>query len=339
VRLLLALAAILLALTNPAAAGSQLGPKTSYSADEIQAAVAQASGYNSTIMSQAGNLGVFESGGNAGVFNGSCCTGVFQINTSNLASYGLTREQYANMSLQDQAQVWVNVTNSAANTPAVKQLEQMAANGQTFDGQPVDSAMITSCIQLGAGNCQKMLNSGSCSGFADSNGTTICDMAAKVRNGNQSSVDNSKTNPDGSQQQPGQQNGSSGDSGVMSQNDIDGSICWACTAVAKGFSLINQLFTTVPDELAGKVAGLFASIFAIVMAVQTMKHVLFLPRPGGMQQVISLWVRFAVVMTVITTSSLYSTIVQEYALGPALGLGGYIGNQLMTVAMSAFGVS
>jgi hypothetical protein len=70
-----------------------------------------------------------------------------------------------------------------------------------------------------------------------------------------------------------------------------------------------------------------------------MKHVLFLPRPGGMQQVISLWVRFAVVMTVITTSSLYSTIVQEYALGPALGLGGYIGNQLMTVAMSAFGVS
>jgi len=334
-KLALLLAFLCICLAGPAEA-VQLGPKTNYTADQIQAAVERANGYNGAIMSQAGNLGMFESSGNAGVYNGTCCTGIFQINRSNLAAYGLTPEQYANMSLDQQAQIWVNVTNSGANAGSVKELERMQSEGKTFDGQPVDSAMIEACIQLGTGNCQKMLNSGSCSGFKDSNGTSICDMADKIRNGGQSK-DGSKDGSKGGGKDGSGGKGASGDT-TMKQDDIDDR-CWACIAVGNGFSLINGLFTTIPDQLATKVAGLFAAIFAIVMTVSVTKHLLFLPQPGGFQNILSLWIRFAVVMTIITVGSLYTTIIQEYALGPAIGLGGYLGNQIMTIAMSAFGVS
>jgi hypothetical protein len=53
----------------------------------------------------------------------------------------------------------------------------------TFDGREVDGDMVLACVQLGIGNCQKMINSGSCNGFADINGTTICKMADRIRNG------------------------------------------------------------------------------------------------------------------------------------------------------------
>ena len=330
------IALLCMCVAGPAAA-TQIGPRTSYTADEIQAAVERANGYNGSIMSQAGNLGRFESSGNAGIYNDTCCTGVFQINKSNLAAYGLTPEQYANMSLDQQAQIWVNVTNSGANAGSVKELQRMQAEGKTFDGQPVDSAMIEACIQLGTGNCQKMLASGSCSGFKDSNGTSICDMAEKIRNGGQSKDGSRDGSKDGSKGGGKDGSGNSGET-TMKQDDIDDR-CWACIAVGNGFSLINGLFTTIPDQLATKVAGLFAAIFAIVMTVSVTKHLLFLPQPGGFQNILSLWVRFAVVMTIITVGSLYTTIIQEYALGPAIGLGGYLGNQIMTIAMSAFGVS
>lgn len=158
-----------------------MGPQTNYSAAEIAASV-QKTSLNANLKQYAndiGGLGRFESGGNAGIYNGSCCTGVLQVNRSNLKAYGggITPQQYANMSLDEQTEIWAKVTNAGANAPAVKALQGM----QTFDGQPVDGSMILACIQLGVGNCQKMVDSGSCSGFRDSNGTSICDMANKMR--------------------------------------------------------------------------------------------------------------------------------------------------------------
>ncbi|WP_342364076.1 hypothetical protein [Terrarubrum flagellatum] len=125
-----------------------------------------------------GGLGRFESGGNKGVYNGSCCTGVFQLNNANVRKYAQTdREGFGCMSLQEQTNAWARLTNDGYQTPAVKQL----ASQGTFDGQRVDAGFIAACIQLGTGNCQKMVDSGRCSGFADSNGTTICDMARNAR--------------------------------------------------------------------------------------------------------------------------------------------------------------
>jgi hypothetical protein len=125
-----------------------------------------------------GGLGRFESGGNKGNYNGSCCTGIFQLNNANVQKYaGTDRAGYGCMSLQDQVDAWAKLTNDGYNSPAVRQLASMS----TFDGQKVDASFIAACIQLGTGNCQKMLNSGSCSGFADINGTTICKMANNAR--------------------------------------------------------------------------------------------------------------------------------------------------------------
>lgn len=154
--------------------------RTNYSAQEITDAVRNSSlrdNLKSTSCSL-GGLGRYESGGNKGVYNGSCCTGIFQLNNANVRKYaGTDREGYGCLSLQQQVNAWANLTNDGYNAGVVRQLASM----QTFDGQKVDAGFLSSCIQLGTGNCQKMVSSGRCSGFADINGTTICDMARSAR--------------------------------------------------------------------------------------------------------------------------------------------------------------
>ncbi|MCW6512524.1 hypothetical protein [Lichenifustis flavocetrariae] len=166
--------------TPVAAAGAQYCERTNYSAQEITAAV-----QNSTLRGDLkatscslGGLGRFESGGNKGVYNGSCCTGIFQLNNANIQKYaGTDRAGYGCESLQQQVNAWANLTNDGYNSSAVRQLASMS----TFDGQQVDASLIAACIQLGTGNCQKMVDSGRCSGFSDINGTTICGMAKNAR--------------------------------------------------------------------------------------------------------------------------------------------------------------
>ncbi|OYX75252.1 hypothetical protein [Xanthobacter sediminis] len=172
---------LLAAVTGHALAQKgQYCERTNYSAQEITDAVRNSSlrdDLKGTSCSL-GGLGRFESGGNKGVYNGSCCTGIFQLNNANVQKYaGTDRAGYGCMSLQDQVDAWARLTNAGYNAPAVKQLASMS----TFDGQKVDASFIAACIQLGTGNCQKMVNSGSCSGFSDINGTTICGMASNAR--------------------------------------------------------------------------------------------------------------------------------------------------------------
>ena len=126
----------------------------------------------------------------------------------------------------------------------------------------------------------------------------------------------------------------------MTRADINGSYCWACEAASIGFSIMNGMFTAIPQQLAAKTASLFAIIWAIVIAIKIATRI-FMPAAmaGGPQELISSTLRFIVIITVVTWGTLYTDIVQEYALAPAIGLGGYLGNQILTAAMSAFGVS
>lgn len=127
-----------------------------------------------------------ESGGDLHAQN-SCCTGVLQVNGGGLkAFYSKSpnrKELYKYAGLQTQVDVWLKLTQSQINSAVVKSLMSRG----TFDGRTVDVFMVVSCIQLGVGNCQKMLRSGSCSGFRDSNGTSICDMARKMAGGKKGS--------------------------------------------------------------------------------------------------------------------------------------------------------
>lgn len=118
-----------------------------------------------------------ESGGNTTAYNGSCCYGVLQMNTRNIAKYAqVTPEQYLQLSLQQQINAWSALTSSALQSSAVQNLLALG----TFDGRPVDANLVLACVQLGIGNCQTMIDSGKCSGFADRKGTTICSMADRI---------------------------------------------------------------------------------------------------------------------------------------------------------------
>jgi hypothetical protein len=118
-----------------------------------------------------------ESGGNTTAYNGSCCYGVLQLNSRNIRDAGFTPDQYRNASLQTQVNAWAAVQSQALGDPIIQSLQARAV----FDGQPVDASLLLSCVQLGQGNCRRMVRSGRCSGFADINGTTICSMASTMR--------------------------------------------------------------------------------------------------------------------------------------------------------------
>lgn len=127
-----------------------------------------------------GNLAMFESSGDTAVYNGSCCYGILQLTATNIDAYAhTTPEEFRNWPLQQQVDAWAALTSPALNYAAPQALIAMG----TFDGRPVDGNLVLSCIQLGVGNCQTMINSGSCGGFRDSNGTSICDMADAIAGG------------------------------------------------------------------------------------------------------------------------------------------------------------
>ncbi|MDX4957792.1 hypothetical protein [Delftia acidovorans] len=121
-----------------------------------------------------------ESRGDTNAYNGSCCYGVLQMNRANIREYaGVTPEAYRQQSLQEQINAWASLTTDAMNSSVVRDLLALG----TFDGRPVDGNLVLACVQLGIGNCRRMINSRRCSGFADSNGTTICGMADRMVGG------------------------------------------------------------------------------------------------------------------------------------------------------------
>lgn len=170
------LRSVVLALLLPAVAWA-----VTVTAGQIIAAVQAAPGGTTWLRANAeavANLAIrVESRGNTEAYNGSCCYGVLQMNRTNIRAYtNLTPEQYRVADLQTQINAWAALTADAMRARAPATLTAMA----TFDGRPVDGNLVLACVQLGIGNCQRMINSGSCSGFADSNGTTICSMADRL---------------------------------------------------------------------------------------------------------------------------------------------------------------
>jgi integrating conjugative element protein (TIGR03758 family) len=173
----------MLALLSAApASAQQLGPKVVATAAQVAAAIGN-SPLGSGLKAYAADIGKLainvESGGNLGIYNGSCCTGVLQVNKGGLAKYcDCTSEEYANMPLQQQVDVWAKLTNANTNNATVQGLMGMGS----FGGQPVTGAMVLSCIQIGPGNCAKTIKAGTCatSAGSDGNGNNFCDFAAKI---------------------------------------------------------------------------------------------------------------------------------------------------------------
>ena len=150
-------------------------------AEQVAAAIRSSATASPWLKAHAAEIGALairvESGGNTQAYNGSCCYGVLQLSRSNILASGMQVDAYRDASLQTQVDAWAGVQSQAMLDPVIQQLQ----NRSTFDGQPVDAAMLISCVQLGQGNCRRMVNSGRCNGFEDSLGTDICEMAARTR--------------------------------------------------------------------------------------------------------------------------------------------------------------
>ena len=188
-RMVLVLVLALFSVVWTSASAQQMGSKVMVTAAQVAATVANSplSPALKAYAADIGNLAInVESGGNLGVYNGTCCTGVLQVNAGGLEAYcHCSPQEYANMSLQQQVDIWAQVTNVNANNATVRQLMGLGS----FGGQPVTGAMVLSCIQIGPGNCAKTVSAGTCatSAGSDGNGNNFCDFAAKINGGTGSS--------------------------------------------------------------------------------------------------------------------------------------------------------
>lgn len=335
---LLALLAFLVSSHVVAQARTQMGPSTRVSQADIAAAI-QNSSVNSSMRSYGNDiasLAMFESGGNPGVYNGTCCTGLLQVNRSNLAAQGLTPQQYANMGTQQQVDVWLRVTNQGANTAVVRQLQQMQQNGQTFDGRPVDGALILSCIQLGTGNCQKMVRSGSCSGFADSNGTTICKMADKVRGGSNGETTPNNSDPNSNDTGGTGQASDSTSEAALRQILESSKKCWICEIVTKTSTITSKIVPLVVQALVTPGLPLMAVLFGVFL-VFIVGRVFLWPGSFDWTELFMTGVRFTVVYALIASSTFSQNWVVDWGYNASTNAGiaiGQIGSQMSDQAFN-----
>lgn len=371
-RLLSALA-LLVVLASPAfAQRQQYGPKTNYSASEVAASINKTS-LNPSLKQYAndiGGLARFESGGNTGIYNGSCCTGILQVNRSNLMAYGggITPQQYANMSLDQQTEIWARVTNAGANSAAVKKLMSM----KEFDGQPVDGALVLSCIQLGVGNCQKMLNSGSCSGFKDSNGTTICKMANKMRqNMGKETFPEKPGDPSDPKVQPTTNppvkenmsedpltgnakdpmlNISLTDPGLKPQSFTpqdqgpagtmtkigDPTVCWVCDAVTRALGVTEKVSQSSMTVIGNKVLPLALTLALVSLMYMFARALASGSSPFGKTMAL-FFVRLVVVASIFSASGLIREITDELFISAPIELGAEVGTSMGTHVTQALG--
>jgi hypothetical protein len=152
-----------------------------YAAAQIAAAILNSPDANAYLKANAAAIGALavkvESGGDSKIYNGSCCYGVLQMTRTNIIASNMSVSEFQNASLEVQVNAWSKMQSAALSHPVVASLMAMGS----FDGNPTDASLVLACVQLGQGNCRKMVISGKCNGFEDKNGTDICEMAAKTR--------------------------------------------------------------------------------------------------------------------------------------------------------------
>ena len=141
-----ALTASLFAVSASAEGWSQLGPKTSYTVEQVADAIRK-SPLNENLKRYATAIGeeaMAETAGNAGVYNGTCCSGILGLNRGFLSLHGLTPKDYVQLSLQEQIDLWARYANKHAVHPKLKAL---------IAARPNDGEAVVRCIQMGPGNC------------------------------------------------------------------------------------------------------------------------------------------------------------------------------------------
>jgi hypothetical protein len=329
-----------LALMTGAHAASKLAEGTTYNNSQIASMFANSG--NSYLASNAQTFANMSTNvenrwGNTAVYNGSCCTGLMQMNQSNLKTFcQCTKEQYASMSGEQQIGVYTKYFESIQNDPSVKTLMQMQANGQTLGGYPVTGATVAACIQLGTGNCAKAIKNGCRSASRADGGdgyVSICTMGDKAAKGNGKISENQPFTQETDPTNP------IGNALISGGNDASTNLCWSCEAAIRSFNIIQPVISTVSDTLGAKLPVILGLIFAIYMLFKTVEMFVSPFPKRNLVQIMGLWARFAVIMLIILSNTVYTDYIQEYAMAPAMGLGAQLGTEMFSFAKQAFGIS
>lgn len=307
---------------------TQLGPQTKYTSQDVADAI-RSSTLNDTLKQSAdhiGNLAMFESSGNAGISNG-CCSGILQVHQMNHP--GMTSQQFANLPLQQQVNVWADLQNKEFNSAPVKALRQMQQNGQSIQGYgQVDQTLMIACVQIGTGNCQKVIQAGTCETGAgtDGNGKSVCDFANAMKTGKSNPYNNNENN------QSEKENANSG-SDKGGKPDISPTECWACEGAAivlKATDSINQI---TQNLIKDNLEGLIKTLFSIIIIIQILKGIINVSK----LKIYPLWwmaIRFTIIITIFNTGDFYRSYINPYLLSPSIQAGAEIGTRLSNITSS-----
>jgi hypothetical protein len=163
-----------------------------YSASEVSQAIQNSPYANSTLKSNSCNFGgaaIAESGGNTCSSNGNNF-GVLQLTSSNLPA-GMSANQYLNLPLQQQVDIWAKQVGNSNTSGGYQTL----ANNNAIGGTTVTPGMMSACFQFGPGICKNdvafmQANGGACptagNGGVRATGGTLANGTANLDGNNQS---------------------------------------------------------------------------------------------------------------------------------------------------------
>jgi len=185
--------ALLALSTNDACAYLQSGcANQQYSASQVSQAIQNSPNANSTLKSSSCNFGgaaIAESGGNTCASNGNNF-GVLQLTSSNLPA-GMSANQYLNLPLQQQVNIWAQQVGNSNTSGGYQTL----ANNSSIGGAAVTPGMMSACFQFGPGICKSDVaymqsNGGACptagNGGVRATGRTLSNGTANLDGNNQS---------------------------------------------------------------------------------------------------------------------------------------------------------
>ena len=182
------LAVVTVAAATAALAASYFPGGNTYSQGEITQFFANSSNpYLSNNASTYAAMSMVETGGtgSTSIYNGSCCTGLMQMNGENIRDFaGMSKADFAQLSGQQQVDVYTKYYTSIQNDPNMKQVRNLAENGGYIGSHKVDADTVAACAQFGTGNCRAAMANGCTdrrNGFGGDGYKTVCEMADAAR--------------------------------------------------------------------------------------------------------------------------------------------------------------
>ena len=129
---------------------------TQNSAEQVSQAVQYSPNANQALKDNAcgfGGLAQGESNGGNTCAANSGNTGVLQLNNAAIRAAGYTPEEYANLTLQQQVDIWAASVGNSNTSGSYTTLSDAIANGTTIGGITPTTGMLAACFQFGQTIC------------------------------------------------------------------------------------------------------------------------------------------------------------------------------------------